>query len=519
MDFDLITFLLGIAAGFIVGGVLFFVLGITYRKKVAEKEIGSAEEEAKRIINEAIKGGENKKREMLLEAKEEIHKTRTEQERENKERRNELQKQERRLQQKEESLDKKLDLHEKKEEELAKRVAAVQQQQEEAARIKKSQMEMLEKISGMTQEEAKTYLLNNVESEVRHETAMKIKEIESQMKEEADQKAREIITTAIQRCAADHAAEATVSVVPLPNDEMKGRIIGREGRNIRTLETITGVDLIIDDTPEAITVSSFDPVRREVARLALEKLIADGRIHPTRIEDMVEKARREVDHTIKLEGERATFETGVHNLHPELIKLLGRQKYRTSYGQNVLNHSIEVAHIAGLLASELGVDVTLAKRAGLLHDLGKSVDHEMEGSHVQLGVELARKYKENPIVINAIEAHHGDVEPQSIIACLVQAADAISAARPGARRENVENYIRRLEKLEELTNSFPGVDKSYAIQAGREVRIMVKPEEVSEDSMILLAHDLARKIESELEYPGQIKINVIRETKAVDYAK
>ena len=519
MDFDLITFLLGIAAGFIVGGVLFFVLGITYRKRVAEKEIGSAEEEAKRIINEAIKGGENKKREMLLEAKEEIHKTRTEQERENKERRNELQKQERRLQQKEESLDKKLDLHEKKEEELAKRVAAVQQQQEEAAKIKKSQMEMLEKISGMTQEEAKTYLLNNVESEVRHETAMKIKEIESQMKEEADQKAREIITTAIQRCAADHAAEATVSVVPLPNDEMKGRIIGREGRNIRTLETITGVDLIIDDTPEAITVSSFDPVRREVARLALEKLIADGRIHPTRIEDMVEKARREVDHTIKLEGERATFETGIHNLHPELIKLLGRQKYRTSYGQNVLNHSIEVAHIAGLLASELGVDVTLAKRAGLLHDLGKSVDHEMEGSHVQLGVELARKYKENPIVINAIEAHHGDVEPQSIIACLVQAADAISAARPGARRENVENYIRRLEKLEELTNSFPGVDKSYAIQAGREVRIMVKPEEVSEDSMILLAHDLARKIESELEYPGQIKINVIRETKAVDYAK
>ena len=519
MDFDLISFLLGIAGGLIVGGVIFFILGVTYRKKVAEKEIGSAEEEAKRIINEAIKGGENKKREMLLEAKEEIHKTRTEQERENKERRNELQKQERRLQQKEESLDKKLDIHEKKEEELAKKVAAVQKQQDEVTLIKKGQLEMLEKISGMTQEEAKTYLLNNVESEVRHETAMKIKEIEAQLKDEAEQKAREIITTAIQRCAADHAAEATVSVVPLPNDEMKGRIIGREGRNIRTLETITGVDLIIDDTPEAITVSSFDPVRREVARLALEKLIADGRIHPTRIEDMVEKARREVDHTIKVEGERATFETGVHNLHPELIKLLGRQKYRTSYGQNVLNHSIEVAHIAGLLASELGVDVTLAKRAGLLHDLGKSVDHEMEGSHVQLGVELARKYKENPIVINAIEAHHGDVEPQSIVACRVQAADAISAARPGARRENVENYIRRLEKLEELTNSFPGVDKSYAIQAGREVRIMVKPEEVSEDSMILLAHDLARKIESELEYPGQIKINVIRETKAVDYAK
>ncbi len=519
MEFHVISFLLGIAAGLVVFGALFFVLGVTYRKKVAEKEIGSAEEEAKRIINEAIRGGENKKREMLLEAKEEIHKTRTEQERENKERRNELQKQERRLQQKEESLDKKLDIHEKKEEDLAKRIAAVQNQQEEVAKIKKSQLDMLEKISGLTQEDAKAYLLSNVESEVRHETAMKIKEIEAQMKEEADQKAREIITTAIQRCAADHAAEATVSVVPLPNDEMKGRIIGREGRNIRTLETITGVDLIIDDTPEAITVSSFDPVRREVARLALEKLIADGRIHPTRIEDMVEKARREVEHTIKVEGERATFETGIHNLPPELIKLLGRQKYRTSYGQNVLNHSIEVAHIAGLLASELGVDVTLAKRAGLLHDLGKSVDHEMEGSHVQLGVELARKYKESPVVINAIEAHHGDVEPQTIIACLVQAADAISAARPGARRENVENYIRRLEKLEELTNSFPGVDKSYAIQAGREVRIMVKPEEVSEDNMILLAHDLARKIESELEYPGQIKINVIRETKAVDYAK
>ncbi len=519
MEFDLITFLLGIAAGLVVGGVIFFILGVTYRKKVAEKEIGSAEEEAKRIINEAIRGGENKKREMLLEAKEEIHKSRTENEKEVKERRSELQKQERRLQQKEESLDKKLDIHEKKEEELAKKIANVQAQQEEVASLKRSQMEMLEKISGLTQDEAKAYILKGVEDDVRHETAMKIKEIEDQMKDEADQKAREIITTAIQRCAADHAAEVTVSVVPLPNDEMKGRIIGREGRNIRTLETITGVDLIIDDTPEAITVSSFDPVRREVARLALEKLIADGRIHPTRIEDMVEKARREVDHTIKQEGERAVFETGIHGLHPELIKLLGRQKYRTSYGQNVLNHSIEVAHIAGLLASELGVDVTLAKRAGLLHDLGKSVDHEMEGSHVQLGVELAKKYKENPVVINAIEAHHGDVEPQTVIACLVQAADAISAARPGARRENVENYIRRLEKLEELTSSFPGVEKAYAIQAGREVRIMVKPEEVTEDNMILLAHDVARKIEAELEYPGQIKVNVIRETKAVEYAK
>ena len=517
MEFNTLCLILSIAAVVLCAG--FFAAGILYRKKVAEKQIGSAEEEAKRIINEAIKGGENKKREMLLEAKEEIHKSRSEYEREVKERRAEVSKQERRLQQKEEALDKKIDLHEKKEDELAKRIAAIDKKQEEVESLKRSQMEVLEKISGLTQEEAKAYILKGVEENVRHETAMKIKEIEAQMKEEADQTAREIIATAIQRCAADHAAETTVSVVPLPNDEMKGRIIGREGRNIRTLETITGVDLIIDDTPEAITVSSFDPVRREVARLALEKLIADGRIHPTRIEDMVEKARREVDHTIKVEGERATFETGVHNLHPELIKLLGRQKYRTSYGQNVLNHSIEVAHIAGLMASELGVDVTLAKRAGLLHDLGKSVDHEMEGSHVQLGVELAKKYKENPVVINAIEAHHGDVEPQTVIACLVQAADAISAARPGARRENVENYIRRLEKLEELTNSFPGVEKAYAIQAGREVRVMVKPEEVTEDNMILLAHDLAKKIESELEYPGQIKVNVIRETKAVEYAK
>ncbi len=506
-------------AGFLIGAIIFFFVGVTYRKKVAEKQIGSAEEEARRMINEAIKSGENKQREMLLEAKEEIHKTRTENEKEIKERRTELNKQERRLQQKEESLDKKLDNYERKEEEIRKRQQAIAATQEEINLVKKSQLEMLEKISGLTQEEAKAFIIKNMETEARHDAAIRLKEIEAELKDNSDQLAREIISTAIQRCAADHAAEATVSVVALPNDEMKGRIIGREGRNIRTLETITGVDLIIDDTPEAITVSSFDPVRREIARVALEKLIADGRIHPTRIEDMVEKARREVEQIIKREGERACFETGVTGLHPELIKLLGRQKYRTSYGQNVLNHSMEVAHIAGLLASELGEDVALAKRAGLLHDLGKSVDHEMEGSHVQLGVELAHKYKESPEVIHAIEAHHGDVEAKTVIACLVQAADAISAARPGARRENVESYVRRLEKLEELTGSFPGVEKAYAIQAGREVRIMVKPEDVSEDNMVLMAHDIAKKIEAELEYPGQIKINLIRETKAVDYAK
>ena len=506
-------------AGFLIGAIIFFLVGMTYRKKVAEREIGSAEAEATRIINEAIKGGESKKREMLLEAKEEIHKSRTENEKELKERRADLQKQERRLQQKEETLDKKTDAFERKEEDLHKKQQAVAAKEEEVNLIKKSQLEMLEKISGLSQEAAKEYLLKIVEEDCRHDVALKIKEIDQELKDEADQRAREVISLAIQRCAADHAAEATVSVVPLPNDEMKGRIIGREGRNIRTLETITGVDLIIDDTPEAITVSCFDPVRREVARLALEKLITDGRIHPTRIEDMVEKAKREVDHVIKQEGERAAFETGINNLHPELIKLLGRQKYRTSYGQNVLNHSIEVAHIAGLLAGELGVDVKLAKRAGLLHDLGKSVDHEMEGSHVQLGVELAKKYKEGYEVVHAIEAHHGDVEAKTIIACLVQAADAISAARPGARRENVENYIRRLEKLEELTGSYPGVEKSFAIQAGREVRIMVKPEDVAEDNMVILARDIAKKIEAELEYPGQIKVNVIRETKAVEYAK
>ena len=510
---------IAIVAGVLAGLAAGFVLGMVYRKKVAEKEIGSAEMEATRLINEAIRSGENRKKEMLLEAKDEIHKSRTEHEKEVKERRAELSKQERRLEQKEATLDKKTEAFERKEEDLARKLQKITDTQAEADKIKLQQMETLEKISELTQEQAKAYILKTVEDDVRHEAAMKIKEIEQQLKDEAEYKAREVISTAIQRCAADHAAEVTVSVVTLPNDEMKGRIIGREGRNIRTLETITGVDLIIDDTPEAITVSSFDPVRREIARLALEKLIVDGRIHPTRIEDMVEKARKEVDRTIREEGERACYETGVHNLNPELVKILGRQKYRTSYGQNVLNHSIEVSHIAGLMAAELGVDVALAKRAGLLHDLGKSIDHEVEGSHVQLGADLAKKYKENPVVINAIEAHHGDVEPKTVIAVLVQAADAVSAARPGARRENVENYIRRLQKLEELTGSYPGVDKAFAIQAGREVRIMVKPEVVTEDNMILLARDIAKKIESELEYPGQIKVNVIRETKAVEFAK
>ena len=488
----------------VVALVIGILIGIQLRKRTAEKEINSAEEEAKRIINESIKSAESKKREALVEAKEEILQARNEYEREVKERRADLQKQERRLQQKEENLD---------------RLTELDEAREEVATVKKTQMEVLERISGFTAEEAKNYLIDQLAEEVTHESAMKVREIEAQFKEEADTRAREILSLAIQRCAADHVAEATVSVVPLPNDEMKGRIIGREGRNIRTLETLTGVDLIIDDTPEAITVSCFDPVRREIARIALEKLIQDGRIHPTRIEEMVEKAKREVDATIKAEGERAVFETNVHGLHPELIKLLGRMRYRTSYGQNVLNHSIEVSHLAGLIAAEIGADITQAKRAGLLHDLGKSIDHEVEGSHVQIGVELARKYRENEDVVHAIEAHHNDVEPRTVVACIVQAADAISAARPGARRENLENYIKRLEKLEEVTSSFPGVEKSYAIQAGREVRIMVKPDQVSEDQMVLLARDIAKKIEEELEYPGQIKVNMIRETKVIEYAK
>ena len=505
--------------GIIVGLVIGIFAGIQIRKNISEKEISSAEEEAKRIINESIKSAESKKREALVEAKEEILKARNEYEKEVKERRSDLQKQERRLQQKEETLDRKTDNIEKKEETLARRLSELEEAREEVATVKKTQMEVLERISGFTAEEAKNYLISQLETEVTHESAMKIKEIEARFKEEADTMAREMISLAIQRCAADHVAEATVSVVPLPNDEMKGRIIGREGRNIRTLETLTGVDLIIDDTPEAITVSCFDPVRREIARIALEKLILDGRIHPARIEEMVEKAKREVDATIKAEGERAVLETNVHGLHPELVKLLGRMKYRTSYGQNVLNHSIEVSHVAGLLAAEIGANVAEAKRAGLLHDLGKAIDHEVEGSHVAIGVELARKYKESEAIVHAIEAHHNDVEPKTVVACLVQAADAISAARPGARRENLENYIKRLEKLEEVTSSFPGVEKSYAIQAGREVRIMVKPEQVSEDQMVLLARDIAKKIEEELEYPGQIKVHVLRETKVIEYAK
>ena len=514
----LVKLLIGVVSA-VIALVIGLFAGFQYRKNAAEKEIGSAEEEAKRIMNEAIRGAESKKREALVEAKEEILAQKASHEKEVNERRSQLQEQERRLQQKEESLERKIENAERKEETYASRLADLEESRAEVNRLQQEQVATLERISGYTVEEAKTYLLNKLETEVTHEAAMKIKEIEARLKEEADQKAKEIVGTAIQRCAADHVAETTVSVVPLPNDEMKGRIIGREGRNIRALENLTGVDLIIDDTPEAITVSCFDPVRREIARLALEKLILDGRIHPARIEEMVEMAKREVDATIKAEGERAVLETNVMGLHPELIKLIGRMKYRTSYGQNVYNHSIEVAQLAGLMAAELGEDVATAKRAGLLHDLGKAVDHEVEGSHVTIGVELAKKYKENQAVVHAIHAHHNDVEPETVIACIVQAADAISAARPGARRENLENYIKRLEKLEEVTSSFQGVEKSYAIQAGREVRIIIQPEKVSEDEMVLLARDIAHRIENELEYPGQIKVHLLREVKVVEYAK
>lgn len=512
----LIAIILGCA---VVGVVIGFFVGMAYRKKVAEAAIGSANQEATRIVNEAVSKAESVKKEKVLEAKDEIHKQRSELEREIRERRSEVQRQERRMVQKEESLDKKIENLEKKEEALAEKIKSAESKEAEIDSLKRSQLDMLERISGFTKEQAKDYLLSALEEDLTHEKAVKIMEYEQKTKDESETIAREIIATAIQRCAADHSADATVSVVTLPNDEMKGRIIGREGRNIRTLETITGVDLIIDDTPEAITVSCFDPVRREIARKTLEKLIADGRVHPARIEELYEKSRKEVEHTIKQTGERAAIDAGVNGIHPELIRQLGKLKYRTSYGQNVLNHSLEVSYIAGLMAAELGADVKTAKRAGLLHDIGKALDHEMEGSHIELGVEYAKKYKENEQVVHAIQAHHGDVEAKTVVACLVQAADAISAARPGARRENLQNYIKRLEKLEEISNSFDGVEKSYAIQAGREIRIMVKPEAVSDDQMVLVARDIAKKIEEELEYPGQIKVNVVRESRTIDFAK
>ncbi len=509
--------IMGVVA--LVLAVIGFFAGSAYRRKSAEATIGSAEDEAKRILNDAIKTAESKKREALLEAKEEVHALRQETEKDLRERRGEVQRQEHRLQQKEESLDKKIENFEVKEEKLALRSKEIDAKLEECDRLKQSQMDLLEKISGFTKDQAKSHLLQLLDEELTHQKAVKILDYEQQLKDDCDRIAKNIVGHAIQRCAADHSSEMTVSVVPLPSDEMKGRIIGREGRNIRALETATGVDLIIDDTPEAITVSSFDPVRREIARVTLEKLILDGRIHPARIEESVQKATNEVETTIKQTGERAMIDAGVPNLHPELIKLLGKLKYRTSYGQSVLNHSLEVCYLSGLMAAEMGADVTLAKRAGLLHDIGKALDHEQEGSHIQLGVEVAKKYRENETVVNAIHAHHGEVEAKTLIACIVQAADAISAARPGARRENIESYIKRLEKLEEIANSFNGVEGSFAIQAGREIRIIVKPELVTEDQMVLMSHQIAERIENELEYPGQIKVNVIRESRAVDYAK
>ena len=503
----------------VISGVAFFYVGVSHRRKVAEAKIGSAEEEAKRIINDAVKSADQKRKEIVIEAKDEIFKMRNESEQELRERRNETTRQERRIIQKEAALDHKVELFEQESEKLALRLKTVEEKEAEVELLKKSELEKLEQISGLTQAEAKEKLLKSLDNQLDHEKALKIKTYEQRLREDQDSLAKDIISVAIARCASEHTSEATISVVTIPNDEMKGRIIGREGRNIRALETATGVDLIIDDTPEAITVSCFDPVRREIARLALEKLVYDGRIHPARIEDTVEKARRDVDKVIKREGERAELETGITGLHPDIVKLLGKLHYRTSYGQNVLDHSIEVSLLSGAIAAELGLNQTEARRAGLLHDIGKALDHEMEGSHVELGVEVAKRYKENSRIINAIEAHHGDVEAKSSLAYIVMAADAISAARPGARRENVENYLKRLEKLEEIANSFDGVDSSYAIQAGRELRIMVKPENVSDDSMAVVARDIANRIESELSYPGQIKVNVIRESRAVEYAK
>ncbi len=495
------------------------VAGFLIRKNIAEKKIGNAEELAKKIIEDANKEAETRKKELLLEAKEECHRIRVEADRENRERRLEIQRQEKRLMQKEESLDRKAESLENREEAISKKIKELEKKENLINELYDKQVQELERLSGLTSDEAKEILLNDIRKEIAHESALLIKEAENKVKEESERKAREIISYAIQKCAADHVAETTVTVVSLPNDEMKGRIIGREGRNIRTLETLTGIDLIIDDTPEAVVLSGFDPIRREIARIALEKLIVDGRIHPARIEEMVEKAKKEVEKTIIEEGEQAAFETGVHGLHNELIKLLGRLKYRSSYGQNVLRHSIEVAHLAGAMAAELGADVKIAKRAGLLHDIGKAVDHEIEGPHVDIGVELARKYKESEEVIHCIAAHHGDIEPRTVEAVLVQAADAISAARPGARRETLEAYIKRLEKLEEIAESFEGIEKSFAMQAGRELRIMVKPDELNDNDIVLVARDIVKKIESELDYPGQIKVNVIRETRAVEYAK
>ncbi len=514
----IIAVIAGIAAA-AVSGLIFFRVGVSYRKAQAEAAIGSAEKEAERILEVAREEAENKKKIALVEAKDEIYKRRNEFEKETKERRNELSRQERRIQQKEENIDKKTDNLEKKDEQLQRKLKQADEKLEEAETIRKSQIETLEKISQFTTEQAKEHLLTMLENDLVHEKALKIQQYEQQLRDECEDKARNLISLAVSKCAADQVAETAVSVVPLPNDEMKGRIIGREGRNIRTLETLTGVELIIDDTPEAITLSCFDPARREVARLALEKLIADGRIHPSRIEEMVDKARREVEHKIKQEGERAVLETNVHGLNHELVKLLGRLRYRTSYRQNVLNHSIEVAHLAGIMASELGVDANLARRAGLLHDIGKALSHEIEGSHVQIGVDVCRKYKESPDVIHAIEAHHGDVETKTVIAALVQAADAISAARPGARSENYENYIKRLQKLEEICSSYEGVEKSFAIQAGREVRIMVIPEQINDEKMVIVAREIAKRIEDEMEYPGQIKVHLIRESRAIEYAK
>ncbi|MBQ7755867.1 MAG: ribonuclease Y [Oscillospiraceae bacterium] len=505
--------------GAVISGFILFKMGIKYRRKTAEVAIGSAETEAQRIVEDAKKEAESMKKEALIEAKDEIHKNRHEAEKELKERRSEVSRQERRLQQKEETLDRKIDNVEKKEETLQNKLKNVEEKLSEADRIKNSQLEMLERISEFSKEQAKEYLLKSLEDELVHDKAVKIAGFEAQLKEECEDKARQYISLAIARCAADQVSETAVSVVPLPNDEMKGRIIGREGRNIRTIETLTGVDLIIDDTPEAITLSCFDQVRREIARIALEKLIQDGRIHPTRIEEMVDKARREVELKIKQEGERAVLETNVHGLNHELVKLIGRLRFRTSYRQNVLNHSIEVAHLAGMMASELGVDANLARRAGLLHDIGKALSYEIEGSHVQIGVDVCKKYKENADVIHAIEAHHGDVETRTVIAALVQAADAISAARPAARSENYENYIKRLQKLEEICTSYDGVEKSFAIQAGREVRIMIQPEKINDEKMALVAREIAKRIEDEMDYPGQIKVNLIRESRAVEYAK